>query len=82
MPAYDFRCSYCGNTAERSFSILEVPEVIELCPECQFAPMKKVILPAAVSFHGSGFYKTDNRITRKSSQLGGDSARTNSKSSG
>lgn len=61
MPAYDFRCKVCGHTVERSFSILEVPEIIELCPECGYAPMKKVILPAAVSFNGHGFYSTDNR---------------------
>jgi putative FmdB family regulatory protein len=69
MPKYDYRCSTCGHVEEREFSILEVPEVIEVCPDCGFGPLKKVILPAAVSFKGSGFYKTDSsRLTHVSTK--------------
>lgn len=70
MPTYVYRCKICDHKEERNFSVLEVPDVIEICPDCGYVPMRKVILPAAISFKGGGFYRTDNsKTTHIKSQL-------------
>jgi putative FmdB family regulatory protein len=74
MPRYDYKCNICEHTEELEYSISEVPENGPICPDCSHGLLKKVILPAAISFKGSGFYSTDNRKTqhvRQSLKVGG-----------
>lgn len=61
MPRYDYRCPTCGHEEEREYYIFEIPEVGDICPDCSFSAMKRVLSPVAVSFQGGGFYSTDNR---------------------
>jgi len=60
MPAYIYRCP-CGNEEELDFRMGTAPSNWH-CDECE-GWMKRVFLPIAVSFKGSGFYRTDNPKT-------------------
>ena len=74
MPRYDYRCSLCGHTEEREMSFVDIPDVLDNCPDCNYGNLKRVYSPVAVSFKGSGFYKTDNPKTKHvktSAKVGG-----------
>ena len=87
MPTYEYRCKSCGHELEvqQSFTDASLTE----CPECQ-GELRKVFGNIAVTFKGSGFYKTDSRsassATTKSdsgssSSDGGSSSSSDSTSS-
>lgn len=56
MPIYEFTCLVCDKTITLTLSI-EHPQGIT-CPECG-EMMKRSYNFGAVTFKGSGFYKTD-----------------------
>jgi len=58
MPIYDYRCDHCGHafSAVQSFN----DPVIDRCPSCGKQP-RRLIVPPAIVFKGSGWYKTDSR---------------------
>ena len=58
MPTYAYACTSCGHTfdAVQSFSDAALTE----CPECG-GPLRKQYGSVGVTFHGSGFYRTDSR---------------------
>jgi putative FmdB family regulatory protein len=58
MPAYDFKCTACGDIFEITRPAGESAPVT--CPACQ-SPAKKVFSPVGVHFKGSGFYNTDRQ---------------------
>ncbi len=58
MPAYDFRCTECGDVFEITRPAGETAPVT--CPACE-SPAKKVFSPVGVHFKGSGFYNTDRQ---------------------
>ena len=58
MPTYEYVCKSCGHELEVQQSFTDEP--LTVCPECQGA-LRKVFGNIAVTFKGSGFYKTDNR---------------------
>jgi len=64
VPTYDYRCRDCGHTIEIIHSILE--DGPEVCERCR-GPMQRVLHPAGVIFRGSGFYATDSRSSKASS---------------
>ena len=64
MPTYEYRCKGCGHELEVQQSFTDDP--LTECPECQ-GQLRKVFGNIAVTFKGSGFYKTDSRSTAKSS---------------
>jgi putative FmdB family regulatory protein len=59
MPTYEYRCKSCGNELEVQQSFTDDP--LTECPACGESTLKKVFGNIAVTFKGSGFYKTDNR---------------------
>ncbi|HEY6959747.1 MAG TPA: FmdB family zinc ribbon protein [Candidatus Limnocylindria bacterium] len=63
MPIYDYLCDHCGHafSAVQSFT----DAVIETCPNCGKRP-RKLFVPPAIVFKGSGWYKTDSRTAPKS----------------
>lgn len=63
VPIYDYRCDHCGHafSAIQSFS----DPVIETCPNCGKRP-RRLLVPPAIVFKGSGWYKTDSRTAPKS----------------
>ena len=58
MPTYEYRCKSCGHELEVQQSFTDDP--LRECPECQ-GELRKVFGNIAVTFKGSGFYKTDSR---------------------
>lgn len=57
MPAYDYRCQYCGNTIEIQLSLAEVLDrIIVACTGCDHNMKRLYTTPPAIHFRGSGFY--------------------------
>lgn len=61
MPKYEYACKSCGERLEVVQSFTDDP--LTECPACA-GPLRKVFSAPAISFKGSGFYKTDNRTGR------------------
>lgn len=58
MPAYDFRCTACGNVCEVRRPGSDDSPVP--CPVCG-GTTKQVFHPVGVHFKGAGFYSTDSK---------------------
>ena len=58
MPTYSFACSACRHRFDTVLSIHD--SSTPACPECGGA-VRKVFGNVAVTFNGSGFYRTDSR---------------------
>jgi len=58
MPTYTFTCKACDITVEQQRSIKDeaTPLTCERCKET----MKRIFNVGAVTFNGTGFYRTDN----------------------
>lgn len=65
MPAYDFRCTECGQTFEVTRRMGSTQD--ECCPVCG-AAAKRVFSPVGVAFKGTGFHNTDYRPKPKSDE--------------
>ena len=65
MPTYEYRCKSCGHQLEAQQSFTDDP--LTDCPSCGESTLKKVFGNIAVTFKGSGFYKTDSRSGSSSS---------------
>ena len=61
MPKYEYACKSCGEHIEVVQSFSDAP--LTECPSCA-GPLRKVFAAPAISFKGSGFYRTDNRKRR------------------
>ena len=81
MPTYEYRCAKCGNHVEVYQSFSEAPLTKH---EGCGGKLTKVLSPAGIVLKGSGFYKTDNRGSKRSttsSSNGGTSESSSSSSS-
>jgi putative FmdB family regulatory protein len=58
VPTYSYRCTVCGHAfdAHQSFS----DAALTACPQCD-GLLRKVFSTPAVTFKGSGFYRTDSK---------------------
>ena len=67
MPTYSYSCKECGNRfdAVQAFS----DDALTSCPKCA-GRLRKLFGSVGVVFKGSGFYRTDNRESAKSSTNG------------
>jgi putative FmdB family regulatory protein len=67
VPTYSYACTECGNRfdAVQAFS----DDALTACPKCS-GRLRKLFGNVGVVFKGSGFYRTDNRETAKSSTNG------------
>lgn len=70
MPTYQYACTACGHAFEQYQSFSE--DALTVCPACD-GKLRKVFSAAAVTFNGSGFYRTDSRSSSSSSSSGGSS---------
>ncbi len=61
MPKYEYACKSCGQHLEVAQSFTDEP--LTECPNCG-GPLRKVFSAPAITFKGSGFYRTDNRSGR------------------
>lgn len=64
MPTYEYACRDCGHRFDAVQSIHD--DALTQCPECG-GPVRRVVAAVGVQFKGSGFYRTDNRTSGKSS---------------
>ncbi|MCV7205259.1 FmdB family transcriptional regulator [Mycolicibacterium peregrinum] len=78
MPTYSYACTECGNRfdAVQAFS----DDALTTCPKCS-GKLRKLFGSVGVVFKGSGFYRTDNRESGKSSSNGSSAKSADSSSS-
>ncbi|WP_026255795.1 FmdB family zinc ribbon protein [Mycobacterium sp. 155] len=78
MPTYSYACTECGNRfdAVQAFS----DDALTTCPKCS-GRLRKLFGSVGVVFKGSGFYRTDNRESGKSSSNGSAKSGESSSSS-
>jgi putative FmdB family regulatory protein len=57
MPTYSYVCKSCEHAFQAQQSIHDA--ALTECPECK-GELRKVFGVGAVTFKGTGFYKTDN----------------------
>ncbi len=64
MPTYAYRCTNCAHefSVKQSFD----EDSLKICEGCG-GRLRKLFQPSAVVLKGSGFYRTDNRSSSKSS---------------
>ena len=86
MPTYEYACAECGEHLEAVQKFSDDP--LTVCPACG-GRLRKVFSPVGIVFKGSGFYRTDSRVSAangaKDKQLNGsssDSSPASEKSSG
>jgi putative FmdB family regulatory protein len=60
MPTYEYLCNECEYSFEAFQSFTDA--AIEQCPKCK-GEVRKVYNNVGIVFKGSGFYKTDSRLT-------------------
>lgn len=66
MPTYEYECDACGHAFERLQSMSE--PAVRKCPKCGKLKVRRLISGGAgVIFKGSGFYETDYKRARSSS---------------
>lgn len=58
MPAYDYRCTSCGEDHEQRHAPGEQPAP---CTGCGATELRKVFKSVGIRFVGSGFHSTDYR---------------------
>jgi putative FmdB family regulatory protein len=78
MPKYEYACKSCDEHLEVVQRFADAP--LTECPACG-GPLRKVFSPPAITFKGSGFYRTDNRKRRAGSEPKAD-AKAESSSDG
>ena len=78
MPTYSYACTECDNRfdAVQAFS----DDALTECPKCH-GRLRKLFGSVGVVFKGSGFYRTDNRDSGKSSSNGSSKSSESSSSS-
>lgn len=72
MPRYDYKCAQ-GHVTEHTFSMADVPAEAA-CGQCRRPARRVFAPPAAIHFHGPGFYATDvkGRMHRRRRKNPGD----------
>lgn len=82
VPTYVYKFLETGETIEvqQSFDDAALTEATHPVTGASMA-VKKVFLPVGVTFKGDGFYKTDNRSSKKSSTSSAGSSTSDSSSS-
>jgi putative FmdB family regulatory protein len=74
MPTYSYECQACGTKFDQYQKFDDAP--ITKCPNCKKNKVRRVFMPAAIVFKGSGWYKTDSRskspTTPKSTEKSAD----------
>ena len=74
MPTYEYRCKACGEQLEVQQSFTDA--ALTTCPSCGEESLRKVFGNIAVTFKGSGFYKTDSRSSSSAGGSGDSSSST------
>jgi len=64
LPTYSYRCTECANAFDIHQAFTD--DTLTECPVCS-GVLRKVFSPIGVTFSGSGFYRTDSRAAKSSS---------------
>jgi putative FmdB family regulatory protein len=67
VPTYSYACTECGNRFDAVQAFTD--DALTSCPKCA-GRLRKLFGSVGVVFKGSGFYRTDNRESAKSSTNG------------
>lgn len=78
MPTYSYACTECGNRFDAVQAFTD--DALTTCPKCS-GKLRKLFGSVGVVFKGSGFYRTDNRESGKSSSNGSAKSSDSSSSS-
>ena len=57
MPIYEYQCEKCGFHFDKLQNLREPP--LEKCPECKVSALKKLVSAPSFKLKGSGWYETD-----------------------
>ena len=79
MPTYEYRCKECGEDLEVVQAFTD--DALTECPNCGGA-LRKIFGNIGITFKGSGFYKTDNRLKKSSSTTKSSESSESSSDSG
>ncbi len=79
MPTYEYACIDCGTHVEVYQRFSDDP--LTTCGACS-GRLRKVFHPAGILFKGSGFYKTDSRPSKGSSDGGASSKKPSTDTAG
>jgi len=63
VPTYTYTCTACNNHIEKRQSFTDLP--LTTCEECG-GTLRKIIHPVGIVFKGSGWYVTDSRSSKAS----------------
>ena len=63
MPTYEYACKKCGEHLEVVQSFRD--DALAQCPNCG-GELRKVFGSIGIAFKGSGFYRTDSRVSTSS----------------
>lgn len=73
MPTYEYSCASCGHELE-TFQRMSDDPLVD-CPSCREPSLKRKIgLGAGIIFKGGGFYETDFKDKKGSSDTAGKDA--------
>ena len=72
MPTYAYECQACGTQFDQYQKFDDKP--ITKCPTCKKNKVRRVFVPAAIVFKGTGWYKTDSRSKSSASAARTDKA--------
>jgi putative FmdB family regulatory protein len=65
MPTYEYECEKCGNKFDLFQSMKDAP--ICECPKCKGSVVRLMGMGSGIIFKGSGFYETDYKKKKGSS---------------
>ncbi len=71
MPTYQYACTECGEPLEVVQKFTDDP--LTECPACH-GRLRKVFNSVGIVFKGSGFYRTDSRDSKKSTDAASPSS--------
>ncbi|MCB1876324.1 MAG: zinc ribbon domain-containing protein [Chromatiales bacterium] len=66
MPIYEYECDSCGHRLEAIQKMSDEP--LTECPECKQTSLRKLISAAGFRLKGSGWYETDFKKGKSSSE--------------
>jgi len=65
VPTYSYRCASCDYAFDQYQAFTD--DTLTVCPNCGEPQLRKVFNSIGVTFNGSGFYRTDSRAGKSSS---------------
>lgn len=80
MPIYEYRCESCGHDLEAMQKLSDA--ALTDCPACHKPALKKRISAAGFQLKGSGWYATDFKGGKKSSEKSESASDSDTKPAG